>query len=689
MRPADTSEGWQNLGPSGQDKKAFTNSLSSLYRYDCAGQEEEASLIALALREVLEDPGKTAALVTPDRHLARRVATACRKWGIEIDDSGGQSLPCTPAGSFLMLGLAAATENLRPVALLALLKHNLCHMDREIPHYRSLIRTFDKILRGPVQGSSLDILKEKLEDVPELTPLHALLEKTFGPFTTLCLKGDQSFTDLLQAHLLLAEALCPPEILWRGEEGEAASLFFSDLGQHADLLPRLNASDYKAILNRLMKTVTVRPSYGMHPRLMILGQLEARLIQADRVILSGLNEGTWPPAPPSDPWMSRPMRKDFGLPPTERATGLAAHDFVQGFCAEEVILTRALRVDGTPGVPSRWLERLDTVLQALDIPPGTIAAGPHSAYAGALKDVQEITPAERPAPKPPLEARPDHLPVTQIQTWLYDPYSVYARYILGLKKLKPLEQAVDEAVRGNILHKTLEKFVKTFPKELPDDAPRQFVTLAKEEVQKISKDPVFWNFWQPRLENIAEWFCAHEKDWRKNWNPAVQEIKGHLVICAAGKDFTLSATADRIDRGHDKTAGAVIDYKSGGTFSLKGMKDGRLPQLPLEALILSKGGFKEAGLPSLSPKVLTYWTLNGGRDGGKITALSENVEETLQAAHSGLIALIEAFRDKNTAYLSLPELDKAPRYNDYEHLARVKEWVALNGDSMEIGEEAA
>src|SRR3546814_11638227 len=91
-----------------------------------------------------------------------------------------------------------------------------------------------------------------------------------------------------------------------------------------------------------------RPRYGLHPRVAILGPLEARLQHADLLVLGGLNEGSWPAEVDPGPWPSRPMQSVFGLPLPERRIGLAAHDFFQAFCAPVVYLTRAERVDCHP-----------------------------------------------------------------------------------------------------------------------------------------------------------------------------------------------------------------------------------------------------------------------------------------------------------------------------------------------------
>ena len=68
-----------------------------------ADQQEEAAAIAMVLREALEMPGATAALVTPDRDLAGRVATELLRYGVVADDSAGERLADTPPAVFLRL----------------------------------------------------------------------------------------------------------------------------------------------------------------------------------------------------------------------------------------------------------------------------------------------------------------------------------------------------------------------------------------------------------------------------------------------------------------------------------------------------------------------------------------------------------------------------------------------------------
>jgi len=673
MRPAETAQEWQSIG----NRLSLTEKDLSIERYDCATPQEEALTIALAMRGVLEQAGKTAALVTPDRKLARRVAMACRRWGIEIDDSGGQSLSETRVGTYLRLCMEALCRDMRPVALLDFCKHALCAPSTG--NWRGDIRALDmNVMRGPAFSGGMESYRRKTDDPAHIRTLE-FIERAFAPLHGLTTgEKEYSLETWCVAHLEVAENFCDPSVLWAGQDGEAAATLFANLREAGAVLPPLTAEDYLSILQQAMKSVPVRPSYGLHPRLMILGQLEARLVEADITILSGLNEGTWPPAPAADPWMSRPMRKRFGLPPAERGIGLSAHDFAQNIAAEKIILTRSLRVDGTPTVPSRWLQRMDTVLKACGLDPLILRRGSYLSLARAIDRPGAYKPFDRPAPRPPVEARPRKMSVTKIDAWMKDPYGIYAQYILDLKALKKLEEPLDAAMRGTLIHAVLDQFVQKYPDFLPDDAATEFLRIAKAEMESMGLDPDVRAFWEPRLAKIAAWLVSAEEKWRSDMKPAAREKFGTMAFYGPAGEFILRGIADRIDESRDGKNGAIIDYKSGGTFSPKGMISGQYPQLPLEALMLESGGFEEVEKRTVTK--LSYWIVNGSKGGGSIITLDKpgDLVEAKENARAGLESLIAKFDSPSMPYYSLPRPEYAPRYNDYEHLARVREWAALD-----------
>ena len=683
MRPATTTGEWILLQNQKSKLQQFKNAFEHLNIYECRTEREESEIIAILLRESLQHKNWTAALITPDRNLARRVAAACRRWGIELDDSAGQSLDQTSMGSFLRLTLQACFSQLAPVPLLALLKHDFCEI------FEGLDQLERKALRGSRPAPGFAGLYSRLES-PEMAPqafvLLQRLEPFMMPLITLASADKAAFTDFLDSHIALVEGLASTASpLWSRTGGEEARLFMAGLREEAGLLPDCTAAQYASIMAQLMKNVTIRPAYGAHPRLAILGQLEARLVDADLVILGGLNEGIWPPEPGHDPWMSRPMRRDFGLPGYERDVGLAAHDFVQGFCAQRVALTRSQRSAGAPATPARWLQRLEAVLDATNLSAESIKDNKKLVWARALDAQQNITPCARPEPRPPVAARPRELPATRIETWLQDPYGIYARYVLKLRKLDPLEDPAEARERGILLHEILHRFVETHKDDLPDNAAAILHDIARKEIAKRHEDPAVWSFWWPRFARLSDWFVQHEREWRQDSRPLRTEISGFITMTGQAGPFKVTAKADRIDKTLE--GAALIDYKSGGSFTAKGIGNGKFPQLPVEALILAAGGFAELG--ALTPTHLSYWTLTGGTEPGKITSVTGAAGQAMQAAQQGLELLIAAFDDQSTPYYSLPRPDRAPRFNDYEHLARVKEWTALGENGDESAGEAA
>ncbi len=450
MRPASMVHLWREVGA--ENKDAIKQDLNHIRLYECETLRQEAMIIALKLREVLEDKTKTAALVTPDRALAEQVKYICNRWGITLDDTAGTRLLDSKLGSFITQPLKLLSEELKPSLLLGLLKHPLCAMGLDRADVLKDIIDIDIKLRGPHPRDVFGAL----EEFETAQHLKNILEAQGDIFTG---HMEQPLSAYIDAHLDMIEALAATQEqsgdrrLWVGDEGEAAVRLFHDLQEEGGQLISLTPRDYLDLIETLMASVLVRPKYGTHPRLLIMGQIEARLMRADVMILSGLNEGTWPALPDADPWMSRPMRSSFGLPDTERNIALGAHDFVQAFSASEIILTRTLRLDGTTTVPARWLQRLDIILQACDIDPSVLRQGYLKEWAMMIdKSALDTLPVGRPQPCPALSRRPQSLPVTAIESWMRDPYSLYAKYILGLRSLDDVEQNADAALRGNWLH---------------------------------------------------------------------------------------------------------------------------------------------------------------------------------------------------------------------------------------------
>ena len=680
LHPAGATHHWH------ETKSFGTDCLEGVARIDCPGPREEAGVIALLMRQVLETAGADAALVTPDRGLARRVASELLRWGVEVDDSAGLPLVQTPTAAFLRLVANMAAQAFAPVPTLAALKHPLAGCGRSLPACRTDVRRLEiAALRGARPASGLAGLRAVLgDDVSGFEDFLAGLENACAPFVELVSRPRAEMTALTDALIDMAEALAATDDetgasrLWVGESGEAVAGFLAELRESAKHLGEINPAYFPGLLDALMSGSVVRPVYGAHPRLHIWGPLEARLQQADTLILGGLNEGTWPPETHAGPWMSRPMMASFGLPLPERRIGLAAHDFTQAFCAQKVVLTRATRVEGTPTVPCRWLLRLETLLASSGMKGALTPEIQSLRWFELLDATGAAAPVSAPAPRPPVEDRPRRLSVTQIETWIRDPYSIFARRILDLEPLEPIDADPAAADRGIIVHGVLEEFAREYSGKLPPDAVEKLLEIGDRHFRKAASRPGVLAFWWPRFVRLANWFVAFEMARRAaGYNTVANEAAGKLEIESPGGRFTLTGRADRFDRTPEGFL-SILDYKTGQAPSWKQVKSGLSPQLSLEAAMAVQGAFE--GVEPAEVAELIYLRLTGGREPGEGRKLDKEIAEIAADAFEGLVRRIVAFDDADTPYLSRPCPMFVGRYNDYDHLARVKEWVTGEGD---------
>jgi ATP-dependent helicase/nuclease subunit B len=705
LRPAETTERWERLlgadALAADGPASLANALAGLRLIVAPTAPDEAEAIALVLRACIEQPGKTAALVTPDRVLARRVAARLKRYGLAIDDSAGVPVARTLPGAFLDLVLDAVATNFAPPALMALLKHPLTLLGRGAAPMRTAARALERgAFRDIYVGEGLAGARAALEAARTEPKRRHLalsqeqhdaalalvrdLEAAFAPLTALFADpGPHSAASLAEAHAEAAEALAcdaggSSSPLWQGDEGEALTVLLAELiGAGAGVA--MSAADYPAFYRSLLSGQVVRPRLAAHPRLFIWGPLEARLQQPDIVILGSLNEGVWPRAQEAGPWLSRPLREQLGLSPPERRIGLSAHDFAQSLGAATVYLTRAEKVDGVPTVPSRWLQRLEALARAAGLEQRLAPDESWVEWARERDKAPGFEPAKPPRPRPPVAARPRRLSITRIERWIANPYAIFARDILKLEPMRPLGTEPDAALRGQIIHRALQDFTAAHPKTLPADIAGELIAAAETYFAALGGSPRVAAFWRPHFERFASWFAATEPSRRASVARIHTEADGRLPI---GQDFTLTARADRIDIGEDGAA-TIYDYKTGKAPIAKHVDELFAPQLPLEAAIVEEGGFADLGARRVAD--LRYIEASGKHDGGEERQAANTPADILAgAALEELTRLVERYADPAMAYevkrRRAPAFARVYDYDDYEHLARVKEWLTQEAD---------
>jgi ATP-dependent helicase/nuclease subunit B len=695
FRPAATTERWKSR----EETASGGDPLADVTFVEATEPREEALAIAIALRETLEAKDTTAALVTPDRALARRVAAELTRWNIAVDDSAGVPLADTEAGRLARLVASVAAEGLAPVPLLAFLRHPLSLFAGEPQSIDALEQA---ILRGPRPAPGTESLIRAVEDQrksdfhphdprarlqPDDWERAAKLAGRIGAsLASLSALAKKPFAvaKLIEAHReALALAGLDLAVPAR-EDTKALAEVFDKLRAAASDAFDLSLADYADMFAELIADSTVRPPFDPLARIRILGPLEARLLSVDRAIVGGLNEGTWPPEARTDAFINRPMRRALGLDLPERRIGLNAHDLAQVMGAREIVLTRARRQGGAETVASRFWQRIAAVAPTSAWNDALARGKTFIDLAQALdRPKEKPKAAAKPAPRPPRAARPKRLSVTEIGDLVRDPYTIYARHVLGLFPLEGIDADPGAAERGTVLHEALAAFAKAYPEKMPADGVGRLLALGREAFKAYADFPGTSAVWWARFERVAHWFAGEESERRKRIVKTLAEIRGKIEFPVEGEPFTLAARADRIDFFIDGSAG-VVDYKTGAAPSNKEMCVGLAPQLPLEAAIARAGGFPN--LPKItSVSEITVMRLSGGNPAGKVQPFVsgnpfKSCDELADFNLARLKNLLAAFAHEEQPYHPIPRPKWRLRYGKYDHLARIAEWSANGGE---------
>ncbi|MFK7792325.1 MAG: double-strand break repair protein AddB [Devosiaceae bacterium] len=694
LLPAQATQNWPGLRPT------LTSAFDDVALLEAASEGEESLAIAMTMKASIAS-NQTVALVTPDRNLARRVQLDLQRFDLTSDDSAGTPLRETPVARLMLLASDVHRSGFAAIPLLALLKHPLCALGQPPATTRHQARLLERLaLRGIALAPGLDALRAVIHlragerDDPSVrqpalrkklgsdddTQAIALIEKLTAAFDSLTnLTSEVSFTHYTEALFTTCEALADmgqvgaPNPFYAGNDGEALATLRGELRQ-ADSVglttPVVEAPD---LLEALLAEGVVRPERPSDPRINIWGPLEARLQTVDHIILGGLNEKAWPNLPPSSPFLSRAMMAGLGLATPERRIGLSAHDVEQALGMARITLTRSKKVDGTPTVRSRWLQRLLAFLPAESGKAMQARVAPTLALAANWDSPAKVTPRPRPEPRP--ENPPRALSITEVETLIRDPYTVYVRRVLKLEEAPGLGLPPGPSERGTLFHALFEHMAPHLDALPPENWPQAMSREADKLLTQLGPFPDIQALWARRIERVQAPYLATEHDWQQGLEQRLPEVRGRLALDVAGHACTLTGRADRIDRYRDGTA-SILDFKTGNPPS-KNQVATFAAQLPLSVAMLAEGAFE--GLSSTPARAARYVQAGGNRTPFKVTSFEEAGEliELASNARAQLVALWAIFL-MGAPFLPLVRPERAQDQGPFHHLARVKEWRAAD-----------
>ncbi|MFS8047198.1 double-strand break repair protein AddB [Rhizobium sp. BR 314] len=729
LAPAKATSGWGGWRKT-LAAHAIAEAFADVSLIEASNEREEATAIAIALRLALDKPGRNggesqAALITPDRNLARRVTAELARFGITADDSAGTPLNATPQGTLLQLLLEATLRPGDPVAVVALLKHPLARFGVSPEAHGLGIDALEILaLRGGVANIDVGSLESLLDGriaeqasdrhapqwrkslPPEAIECARELARrataACGPLTSALslriVEGLPTLSEWAERTGRALEAVAADErgnlaALWSGEAGDTLASLLKDV---IDTEGQLEADGLQwiDITTALCVGQAVKPRALSHPRLFIFGTLEARLQSVDTLILGGLNEGSWPGQTANNPFISRSMKTEIGLEPPERRIGQLAHDFEMANGTRDLIYSRALRQGSTPTVASRWLQRL-IALGGKELEDAMKARGDRYRHWAAMIDEGENqAPALRPAPKPPVELQPKSYSFSEVGRLRRDPYAIYARRVLRLDPVDPFNRDPGPAERGTLYHKIIDRFVREgHIAGTPDAAlamDRIIADLFDAERLPVHIDSV----WRPRFREVARAFLDWEAQRRPEVRKTATEVPAGVEIEPIG--IRLTGVADRIDVKSDKAAD-LIDYKTGYNPSPPQARALLDPQLALEAYALKAGAFRNIG--ALLPENLIYVRLRPGdrfkvdqvnnehsARGGKTE--TKSAMDLAQESMDQLVKFVSLLQSGEKGFSS--RLIPAQQFEyggDYDHLARVSEWSTAESEQESGGDE--
>ena len=672
MLPKNSTDKWHL----NSDNKQIDN----IEYIECDDIYQEAKIISMIIRKNLhEDNKKKISLITNNFNLVTNIENILKRWDIVADNSMGIPIGKTAIGSFMLLTLNLMRRNIDPVDLLALLKHPITSCGFSNFECSRLARIIEiNLLRTKYDFKlTLDniedyFIKNYISD--EVINLIKFVRRAYSKINYLLSRKEVLFTDLLKEHIKCVEMLAEnndktgQEVLWSTPEGNDYSSELVKIIASADSMGEISPHSYKNIYTTIFSSIISRRKYNNTPNLSIITPSEARLIKHDLVIMADFNNDSWPSKYDYSPWLSVDSQKNLELYSPEDNISEHAAVINELLTCKKVFITRSNIINGTPTIAALWLQRMKAVLKDIKLQEISKESCIFKEWSNKLDKPNDYIKISPPSPKPPLRARPKKLSATDIGKLIVDPYSIYAKKILNLKKLDPLDNKLSALDFGNFIHDVFYNYIIS-----NDNSYNNLLEIGERLLSNKINDNNIKLIWWPKFLDISKWFFqqnAKYSDYK-----IFPEISGEIKY----NNIDIYAKADRIEV-LDNIIN-IVDYKTGNPPSAKQVISGIEPQMMVESIICLNNGFKDIKQDNITINKISFWQTKGADDNKEINIPSKtdsktNLSEELDNFQNKLYELIDLFNNEDSGYLSYPNLNiiNIEKRPDYNHLSRIKEW---------------
>lgn len=359
-------------------------------------------------------------------------------------------------------------------------------------------------------------------------------------------------------------------------------------------MPEMNLRSFKSLFykhwNRKNMAFHGNPTNGLQ----IMGLLETRLMDFERIFILGFNEGKLPGTNPVRTIIPMDLRYGLGLPSTRDKQRIFAHHFYRLLHHSKnvwITYTTAAEQIGS-NEASRYLLQLKLELAKTN----KKAKISSQFYTVPFPELTEL-PSNVVDKKPEIIERLDSffersISASALNKYLTCPLDFYYRYLVEFGEEKSVEEGVESNTFGSFIHKTLELLFKPFAQR---DEDGNYITPAPPPISTSHIDKML-NDYKTILHNqFLEFFGGDESLFKNGKNLLSYEMAMEITknVLIKEKEFLSNTTEvvyieqveasmkteievnvngdikqvkfkgyiDRIDRVGDKYR--VIDYKSG------------------------------------------------------------------------------------------------------------------------------